>query len=181
MQGGDLSHRRQGVKQLKRRSFLSTAAFFVCPFSKYMCCANHLHFEVQHCLLWSICRENDRPHRHVPVHRSAGSHPEDRPARPARLPDGAAAPRKPGYRLRGLRISHAAGSSQFHHPAGAVLPVLRLRHRADGQDGARHLLHLHRFQDVDHGGRRTNRPSPVSLLSLFTAYAQSEAFDTPAC
>ena len=165
MQGGDLSYRRQGVKQSKRRSFLSTAAFFVCPFSKYMCCANHLHFEVQHFLLWSIYRENDRPHRHVPLHRSAGSCRENRPSGPPRPPHGVAAPRKPEYRLRGFGIPHAAGGAQLHHPAGAVLPVLRLRHRADGQDGARHLLHLHCFQDVDHGGRGMNRPSNVEKLS----------------
>ena len=34
-----------------------------------------------------------------------------------------------------------------------------------GQDGARHLLHLHRFQDVDQGGRGMNRPSDVEKLS----------------
>ena len=67
--------------------------------------------------------------------------------------------------LRGFGIPHAAGGPQLHHPAGAVLPVLRLRHRADGQDGARHLLHLHRFQDVDQGGRGMNRPSDVEKLS----------------
>lgn len=51
------------------------------------------------------------------------------------------------------------------HPAGAVLPVLCLRHRADGQDGARYPLHLHRFPDVGHGGLGINRPSDFEKLS----------------
>ena len=33
-----------------------------------------------------ICRENDRPHRHVPVHRSAGSRRKNRPSGPPRPP-----------------------------------------------------------------------------------------------
>lgn len=90
---------------------------------------------------------------------------ENRPSGPPRPPHGAAAPRKPGYRLRGAGIPHAAGGPQLHHPAGAVLPVLSLRHRADGQDGARHLLHLHRFQDVGHGGRGMKRHSDIEKLS----------------
>ena len=92
---------------------------------------------------------------------------------PPRPPHGAAAPRKPGYRLRGAGISHAAGSTQLHHPAGAFLPVLRLRHRADGQDGVRHLLHLHRFQDVDQGERGMNRP----FMSSLHAPLSSTSFD----
>lgn len=41
------------------------------------------------------------------------------------------------------------------------------------QDGARHLLHLHRFQDVDHGGLGINRP----FMSSLHAPLSSTSFD----
>lgn len=106
-----------------------------------------------------------RPHCHVPVHRSAGSRPERSTIWSLTSASWSSRPTKAGIPPPWRWNFHAVGGSQFHHPAGAVLPVLCLRHRADGQDGARYPLHLHRFPDVGHGGLGINRPSDFEKLS----------------